>query len=157
MATASKFWDTLLRNFLYNAGNCDKTRKEEIQFINTIVQSLQAFACTHAGVCFCCFDVFLCMLNIHTAAQFKILQHNIETICIVNDREITKNQLDSQKSSVKYSEACYNKFKSCVRRHQDLIKYVEDLESVFTFLVLAQLLVSSVMLCVAGFQVAQVK
>ena len=97
------------------------------------------------------------MLNIHTAAQFKILQHNIETICIVNDREITKNQLDSQKSSVKYSEACYNKFKSCVRRHQDLIKYVEDLESVFTFLVLAQLLVSSVMLCVAGFQVAQVK
>lgn len=83
----------------------------------------------------------------HVAGQFKMLQHRLETIfdwdigAPLKAVTTTNNQ----------------RLNDCIRRHNELIDYVGKLENIFTHTMLCQLLISSVMLCVAGFQMFLVK
>ena len=103
---------------------------------------LQVMSALHSGICFCCFDNLLCILTLHVGAQFKILQNRLETIF---------GNFSEEKSLETYEE-----FKKCIMNHHFLITYVEKLECVFCFPLMFQLLMSSIVLCLSGFQLTMV-
>ncbi|XP_025155332.1 uncharacterized protein LOC105189252 [Harpegnathos saltator] len=105
-------------------------------------------ALVHAGICFCCFDNLLGLLGMHTAGQFKLLQHRLETILERIGQAGDLGSLDE-----KTKRAVHEEIRGCVLQHQELIWYSEKMEGLFMYTTLCQLLVSSVMICVAGFQV----
>ncbi|CAK9795860.1 Odorant receptor 13a [Anthophora plagiata] len=104
---------------------------------------IETLSAVHSGVCFCCFDNFLCILFMHVGGQFKILQNQLQTIM-------------TNESSKDKSAGIYNEFKHCLKSHYALLSYVDKLEYVFCFPLMIQLLVSSVVLCVSGFQICLV-
>ncbi|KYQ57879.1 Odorant receptor Or2 [Trachymyrmex zeteki] len=113
-----------------------------------IIFTLEISALIHCGVCFCCFDNLLGLLNLHTAGQFKILQHRLRNILKkVEQTDIVRLLDEKQKQKV------YEKLRECVILHHELIWYSEKMEQIFMYTTLCQLLVSGIMLCVAGFQV----
>ncbi|KAL6260249.1 hypothetical protein P5V15_007782 [Pogonomyrmex californicus] len=101
----------------------------------------------YCGVCFCCFDNLLGLLNIHTAGQFKILQHRLGTILKRVEGTGIVRSFDE-----KGNRKVYQEIRECIMLHHDLIWYSEKMGGIFMYTTLCQLLVSSVMLCVAGFQ-----
>ncbi|XP_011691922.1 PREDICTED: odorant receptor Or2-like [Wasmannia auropunctata] len=113
-----------------------------------ILFAIQITALIHCGVCFCCFDNLLGLLNLHTAGQFKILQHRLGSILKRVERTDTVRSLDE-----KQRRGVYENLRECVKLHHELIWYSEKMEQIFMYTTLCQLLVSGVMLCVAGFQV----
>lgn len=104
--------------------------------------ALQVILALHSGICFCCFDNLLCVLTLHVGGQFKILQNRLETIF----ESFSENKLFKT----------YEEFKECIIYHHLLITYVEKLECVFCFPLMFQLLMSSVVLCLSGFQLTMV-
>ncbi|XP_018395951.1 PREDICTED: uncharacterized protein LOC108774355 [Cyphomyrmex costatus] len=113
-----------------------------------IIFTIEISALVHCGICFCCFDNLLGLINLHTAGQFKILQHRLKTILKKVEQTDTIRSLDE-----KQKQKVYEKLKECVILHHKLIWYSEKMEQIFMYPTLCQLLVSGVMLCVAGFQV----
>lgn len=63
----------------------------------------------------------------HVAGQFKILQNKFET-------------------------DAFDNYPQWIVRHKTLYDFMEKLEHLFSLAVLSQLLMSSLLLCVAGFQ-----
>ncbi|KYM78584.1 Odorant receptor 49b [Atta colombica] len=113
-----------------------------------IMFTVEISALIHCGICFCCFDNLLGLLNLHTAGQFKILQHRLRSILMRVER-IGSVRLFNEKQKQKV----YEKLRECVILHHELIWYSEKMEQIFMYSTLCQLLVSGIMLCVAGFQV----
>ncbi|KAI4498428.1 hypothetical protein M0802_006607 [Mischocyttarus mexicanus] len=111
---------------------------------------MEVIALIHSGLCFCCFDNFLCLLNLTVAGQFRILQHRLE---ILFDKSVLCYMTRDKVSQLEDSEETFKEFKRCVKHHRMLIDYVEELERIFTMSTLCQLLMSGILLCVAGFQV----
>ncbi|KAK1137082.1 hypothetical protein K0M31_001609 [Melipona bicolor] len=103
-----------------------------------VIFGVEVMSTLHTGICFCCFDNLLCILTLHVAGQFKILQNRLETIF---------GNFSEEKSFETYEE-----FKECIIYHHLLITYVEKLECVFCFPLMFQLLMSSIVLCLSGFQ-----
>ncbi|XP_036143328.1 odorant receptor 49b [Monomorium pharaonis] len=112
-----------------------------------IIFTIEIIALIHCGIIFCCFDNLLCLLNLHSAGQFKILRHQMGAILDKIERVGTVNLFDEKRRQM-----VYEKLRKCVRFHQELIWYNEKMEQIFTYTTLCQLLVSGIMLCVAGFQ-----
>ncbi|KOX69022.1 Putative odorant receptor 13a [Melipona quadrifasciata] len=110
---------------------------------------LQVVCAYLVGVCYHCFDNILCILNLHTAAQFRILQHRLANMCNTNDHE--KFHEDSEKSYVLYSTYTYEKFRAHVQQHQALIEFCRKLEEVFNLLVLGQVSLFSLLICLDGY------
>lgn len=67
----------------------------------------------HVCVCYHCFDSLLCILNLHTAGQFRILQYRFANTC---DEERERRDEKSVRSFHEYS-----KLKAYIRQHQALI------------------------------------
>lgn len=109
--------------------------------------TLQIVALVHSGICFCCFDNLLGLLSLHTAGQFKLLQHRLRTVLAR-----IKPAGDLESLDEKTRQAIHEKVRECVLQHQELIWYSDKMEGIFMYTTLCQLLVSSVMICVAGFQ-----
>ncbi|XP_017766925.1 PREDICTED: odorant receptor 13a-like [Eufriesea mexicana] len=106
-----------------------------------VVFVLETVSTTHMGICFCSFDNFLYVLSMNIGGQFKILRNKMETIFIRDD---------SKGKSIQ----TYHEFKKCIAHHHLLISFVNKLECVFCFPLICQLLISSIVLCVAGFQLS---
>lgn len=58
-----------------------------------------------------------------------------------------------QSGKVRIEQAVYEEIRGCISQHHELIWYSKKMEGIFMYTTLSQLLVSSVMVCVAGFQV----
>jgi len=84
----------------------------------------------------------------HTAGQFNILQHRIETILQKVERGGTVEI--NQKGKVYF---VYEEIIECITIHHKLIGYSEAMERLFMYTTLFQLLVSSILLCVSGLQI----
>lgn len=84
-------------------------------------------------------------MNIHTAGQFRILQHRLIKVYEENDIRYYYN--------INQLQAVYNRFKELVMQHQMLIKYSQDLNHVFTFITLGQVLIFSVLICLVGYEI----
>ncbi|XP_076678494.1 odorant receptor 13a-like [Andrena cerasifolii] len=117
-----------------------------------ITFALQVLALYHVGVCYICFDNFLCMMNLHVAAQFRILQYRFANIHRLKFNEGVPEERPGT-SSACCSENCYDTFRKCVQQHQALISFCQKLEEVFRTVVLAQVLTFSLLICFVGYQV----
>ncbi|XP_018349251.1 PREDICTED: uncharacterized protein LOC108752717 [Trachymyrmex septentrionalis] len=79
---------------------------------------------------------------------FKILQHRLRSILMRVERTGTVRLFNE-----KQKQKVYEKLRECIILHHELIWYSEKMEQIFMYSTLCQLLVSGIMLCVAGFQV----
>ncbi|XP_033361963.1 odorant receptor 30a-like [Bombus vosnesenskii] len=113
---------------------------------------LQVLSLYHVGICYICFDNLLCLINLHAATQFRILQYRLlylgETIEKQPNEHAIKETLPSN-----YLKNYHTVFKCCVREHQDRINYCQRLNNIFTYIVLGHIVVFSLLLCLVGFQV----
>nr|XP_034179498.1 uncharacterized protein LOC117603966 [Osmia lignaria] len=107
-----------------------------------IMSVLQILSLCHVGVCYLCFDNFLCIMNLHAASQFRVLQHRLTKVYVINDKE-------KDDGTDKY----YATFKDYIKQHQMLILYCNKLEEVFNLMVLAQVLLFSLLICLDGYLV----
>nr|XP_031838228.1 odorant receptor Or2-like isoform X1 [Nomia melanderi] len=111
---------------------------------------LQVFNLYHTGVCYFCFDNFLCIMNMHAAGQFRILQYRLTKLSDTGKE--TPNQPAST-NLTDYAKKSYAQLKKCVQHHQALINYCNQLESSFTIVLLGQVLIFSVLICLFGYEV----
>ncbi|XP_035728386.1 odorant receptor 13a-like [Vespa mandarinia] len=111
----------------------------EIMFV---IQILSLYG---VGICYFCFDCLLCIMNIHTAGQFRILQYRLIKIYQENDNR--------NYNHINHLQDVYNRFKGLVIQHQMLIKYSKDLNHVFTFITLGQVLIFSILICLVGYEI----
>ncbi|XP_063992721.1 uncharacterized protein LOC135170647 [Diachasmimorpha longicaudata] len=81
-------------------------------------------------------DVFFFGLSMHTCGQLEILQNDFADIDIGQEEPGTSKKL-----------------KDMVNRHVHLIELVDKLESTFSMIILAQLIMSAVLICIMGLQV----
>ncbi|XP_076678238.1 odorant receptor 10-like [Andrena cerasifolii] len=115
-----------------------------------IMSVIQILALYQIGVCYCCFDNFLCITNLHVASQFRILQYRLAHMnnARMNKEDETSDMMSSYRV-YKYSVA----FKGYVKEHQALIAYCDKLDEVFSAMVLGQVLMFSLIICLDGYQI----
>ena len=117
----------------------------------------------HSGICYFCFDNLLCIMNVHVAGQFRILQKRLECMCdVLNDdlndypdsfRKVSLNSdYDAVPSKNANCSAEYARFKECVHDHQKLINFTKMVEDVYTFVILSQVVIFSVLICLVTYQ-----
>ncbi|CAK9796317.1 Odorant receptor 13a [Anthophora plagiata] len=119
----------------------------EITFI------IQTLAVYHVGLSYCCFDNFLCIMNLHVATQFRILQRRLASINDLMNEETPVKDKTSIMNSTRFEDKSYHVFKCYIREHQALIAYCEKLEEVFNTIVLGQLLMFSMLMCLDGYHI----
>ncbi|CAK9809324.1 Odorant receptor 13a [Anthophora quadrimaculata] len=119
----------------------------EITFIS------QALSLYHVGASYCCFDNFLCIMNLHVATQFRILQRRLASINDSMNEETPVKDKIPIKDSTHFEDKSYHAFKHYIREHQALIAYCEKLEEVFNTIVLGQLLMFSMLMCLDGYHI----
>nr|XP_033340024.1 odorant receptor 13a-like [Megalopta genalis] len=133
------------RMFPFNLGPVfSLTPYYEITFF---VQSLFVY---QSGVCHFCFDNALCIMNLHVATQFRILQYRLSNL------KSKSRQDDSDDRVPSTSANAYAIFKRCVQQHQMLIAFCNKLEEVFNLIVFGQMLIFSLVICLNGLQVLMV-
>ncbi|XP_078043866.1 uncharacterized protein LOC144473657 [Augochlora pura] len=103
------------------------------------------------GVCYTCFDYFLCIINMHVAVQFRILQHRLTYLSYTNQEEISSEKMG--KVSLDVAERCYAAFRRNIQHHQALISYCRKLERVFSLIVLAEMISYSLIITLIGLQI----
>ncbi|XP_066581975.1 odorant receptor 10-like [Prorops nasuta] len=115
---------------------------------------IQVLSLYHVGICYFCFDNFLYIINIHLAYQFKILQRKLPKVCDWNhDTKESELAREDEEYALKITTRIYDGLKDCIRSHQRLIKYSEEVEKIFNFLSMGQVLVISFVICMVGFQI----
>ncbi|CAK9809327.1 Odorant receptor 13a [Anthophora quadrimaculata] len=112
----------------------------------------QVLSLYHIGVCYICFDNLLCLINLHAATQFRILQYRLTNLSDTDTRKVHAKDV-SNADMPDFMENCYKRFKSCVQQHQNHIMYCHRLNDIFTVIVLGHILVFSILMCLVGFQV----
>ncbi|KOC59503.1 Odorant receptor Or2 [Habropoda laboriosa] len=115
-----------------------------------ILFTSQVFIVMYVCISYLCIDNFLCMINLHTATQFRILQYRLSNVCGANERSDKIS-----KKTPSNSDECYAKFKNCIQQHQALIEYCNELQEVFGLFVLAQVLLFSLLMCLDGYLVME--
>ncbi|CAD1468191.1 unnamed protein product, partial [Heterotrigona itama] len=109
-----------------------------------ITYLIQALTLYQVGVCYLCIDDIFCIMCLHVASQFRILQYRITNVPSLKG----KDKLDQDDGSNK----CYAIFKNCIKQHQTLIEFSTTLEEIFTIIVLGQVLTFSILICFVGYQ-----
>lgn len=101
----------------------------------------------HCGTCFYTFDLFLCVINLHVSNQFKVLQFQITKS---NDKKTVLGKIarHNEFNTKLKTEELVLKLKKHVKSHYELIKFTENLDNCFKFIILAQICVSIFMICV---------
>ncbi|XP_017766927.1 PREDICTED: odorant receptor 30a-like [Eufriesea mexicana] len=114
-----------------------------------VIFIIQILCVYHVGVCYICFDNLLCILNLHVASQFRILQHRLRYL----DDAVKDQMIDRKDAKLSgYAIECNMKLKGCVRHHQTLTNYCKNLDNIFTMMVLGQILFFAAVICLVGFQ-----
>ncbi|XP_014608902.1 PREDICTED: odorant receptor 49b-like [Polistes canadensis] len=111
---------------------------------------IQVLSLYTVGICYFCFDNLLCIMNLHAAAQFRILQHRL--VKIDHEKKLENNDTPDFYSFNRL-QFVYNELKKCIVQHQMLINYCEDLNHVFTFIILGQVLLFSILICLVGYEI----
>ncbi|XP_076629916.1 odorant receptor 30a-like [Colletes latitarsis] len=111
---------------------------------------LQALSLYQVGICYFCFDNFLCIINLHVSCQFRILQYRLINMNIAKKEKHSEN---SETGPSHRTDKYHATFINCIQKHQALIAYCDKLEEVFSSFSLGQLLVFSSLICLDGYQV----
>nr|WHS04423.1 odorant receptor 20 [Psyttalia incisi] len=91
--------------------------------------------------CYFCFDNFLCLMNITAVGQFMILQEELQKICDNQKTSCLSNKLDIR-----------TRFVRCIRRHQQLIAFVDDIKELYRSVMLGVVVLLSFLICLEMFQ-----
>lgn len=89
-----------------------------------------------------------CIMCLHLASQFRILQYRLVNLSSVENKEEVDNEENMDSSG-----RCYAILKNCIRQHQALIQFSITLEEIFTIITLGQVLIFSTLICFVGYQV----
>ncbi|XP_071867030.1 uncharacterized protein [Bombus fervidus] len=116
-----------------------------------ITVMVQLVTLYYIGVGYFCFDNLLCVMNLHLATQFQMLQYKMSRMTDFTNKE--KGETNPQLFSRSSAKKCYTVFKKYIQQHQALIAYCRKLESVFNLPVLAQVLAFSLVMCLDGYQI----
>lgn len=108
---------------------------------------LQALTLYQVGVCYLCVDNIFCIMCLHVASQFRILQYRIANVLSLKD----KVKFD-QDTNLDSSGEFYAIFRKCIQQHQALIEFCTMLEEIFTVIILGQVLTFSILICFVGYQ-----
>ncbi|XP_076395371.1 uncharacterized protein LOC100879656 [Megachile rotundata] len=108
---------------------------------------LQAVSVYMVGRTYFSLDNILCIINLHLAGQFRMLQYRLS-------EKYTKNQKknDESRNLLDLANNATDIFKSCIRQHQALVEYCEEVDAVFSPCVLIQVLAFSIFICLDGYQ-----
>ncbi|XP_011300801.1 odorant receptor Or2 isoform X1 [Fopius arisanus] len=109
---------------------------------------IQSAMTYHVCILYCCFDNYLAIANIFIAGHFTILRNRLTALY---NREVngSKGNHDRNRNDL---NLVFSEFKGCVRQHQFLIRVVEQVESVYTLMNLASVLIYSIIICLIGYQ-----
>ncbi|XP_050594280.1 odorant receptor 13a-like [Bombus affinis] len=118
-----------------------------------IIFVLQVLSLYHIGISYFCFDNFLCIMNLHVAGQFRVLQYRIANMPDLMDKVKQSGDKILNTGSSCLANECYSIFKKYIRQHQALIAYCGKLEEVFSLIILEQVLMFSLLICLDGYQV----
>lgn len=86
--------------------------------------------------------------------HFEILKLNFSDCVLVDKSKKIFSQRNIDKNSIRDFKI---KFSKCLRRHQEIIEFVLDLDAFFSPLMFVQLLASNVLICLTGFQAILVR
>ncbi|CAL7937529.1 unnamed protein product [Xylocopa violacea] len=114
---------------------------------------LQVLSLYHIGLSYFCFDNFLCIMNLHAASQFRILQYRMARTPDMMDKVEREKGQKLTTSSSSFAKKSYAIFKEHIRQHQVLIAYCDKLEEIFNLIALGQVLTFSLLICLDGYQV----
>ncbi|XP_029039510.2 odorant receptor Or2-like [Osmia bicornis bicornis] len=114
-----------------------------------ITYLLQALSLYQSDVAYLCFDNIFCIMCLHAAGQFRVLQYKMTNIHIVRNN----NQNNFSKDVSYFSDECFIAFRNCIRQHQALIEFCALLEEVFSVIVLGQVIMFSMLVCLVGYQI----
>lgn len=113
---------------------------------------LQSLSAVHSGTCMFCFDNFVTTFAFAAAAQLKIVAHKVE--CIVE--RCIEDTINVKRKHSSRTEAdtglMFKKLQNYVRQHLTIIHYVQNMQDIFSYALLGQLLLSSMIICIGGFQ-----
>ncbi|CAL7937528.1 unnamed protein product [Xylocopa violacea] len=112
--------------------------------------TLQVVTLCQIGVCYFCFDTIFCIMTIHVSGNFTILRYRFSKLC---DVQCQTTEKDAESILDNHVRETYAKLKTYVRQHQALIYFCEKLEKVYTMIILGQVLVSSLLICLFGYQI----
>ncbi|RLZ02241.1 Odorant receptor 37 [Cephus cinctus] len=104
---------------------------------------IEALISISTGACLVSLNNFLTITNLHLACQFRILHHKLKLTC--------KSDLDTM--GFNDSRDAYSKLKKCIKTHKMLIDHTGQVEHVYTYVILMQMLSSDILICTSGFQV----
>lgn len=135
-----------------------KLRTNDIVSIPTEISTAESVLCLFAqmlcvynvAVCYICFDNFLCLVNLHVAYQFRILEYRLTNLHSIVQKQPDDQNLDNDLSSC--TILCYAKLRNCVQQHQMLTEYCTKIENVFTMIILCQVLFFGLVLCLLAYQ-----
>ncbi|XP_076175223.1 odorant receptor 10-like [Ptiloglossa arizonensis] len=111
---------------------------------------IQMLCVYNVAVCYICFDNFLCLVNLHVAYQFRILEYRLTNLHSIVQKQPDDQNLDNDLSSC--TILCYAKLRNCVQQHQMLTEYCKKIENVFTMIILCQVLFFGLVLCLLAYQ-----
>ncbi|OAD60886.1 Odorant receptor Or2 [Eufriesea mexicana] len=111
---------------------------------------IQTISMCCIGICYFCFDNIFCIMAIHLGGQFRILRYRFAKLCDTEHQICEKN---TEAMLMKQVHKFYEKLKTCIRLHQSLINFCNQLETVYTMIILGQVLVFSMLICLFGYQV----
>ncbi|XP_046739382.1 odorant receptor 49b-like [Diprion similis] len=78
-----------------------------------ITYTIESLSTIYVGISFFCFDNLLSIFNLHVVAQFKILQHRLETLCdeyvshVSDGQQVTEDPHEARNE--RYSEDIFGK------------------------------------------------
>ncbi|XP_043794002.1 odorant receptor 30a-like [Apis laboriosa] len=104
----------------------------------------QLIALQQIGLTYLSNDNYLCVLSMHVNYQFRILQHRMLTIW---------SNMKEQKDIISYTDKYYKALKKCIKQHQSLLKYCEKLDYVYTLMILNHVIVFSLIMCIAFYEI----
>ncbi|THK32861.1 odorant receptor Or2 [Diachasma alloeum] len=119
-----------------------------------IAFAIQVLSCYHTSICYFCFDNYLALTNIFITGQFKIVKNRLETLFDVHTLD-PKDGNGIKRWCVARSRGLgriARELKNCVKQHQMLIDLVDQVEDIYSFINLLQVLVFSFLICLVGYQ-----
>ncbi|CAL7937534.1 unnamed protein product [Xylocopa violacea] len=96
------------------------------------------------GAAYVCTECFVCLLNMHTICQFRMLQLRLMNLCSVVDKEL---------DSIDHANAYYTALKKCIRDHQSLLEFCDKLNVVYTLPILGHMIVFSILMCFDTYEI----
>ncbi|CAL7937535.1 unnamed protein product [Xylocopa violacea] len=105
---------------------------------------LQLVCVYHIGAAYVCTECFVCLLNMHTVCQFRMLQLRLMNVCSVVDKEL---------DSIDHANAYYTALKKCIRDHQSLLEFCDKLNVVYTLPILGHVVVFSMLMCFDTYEI----